>query len=241
MAPTWAGPVEAMAALAVDYFPDLSATDGSCPEIQIENQVEASGTAENTVVRDLSDDGDDPSPGATNDVGGADDATMVTMPALDCSGLDVSKTTTTPVVPGPNGGEALAVDYDITVENVADVDLTVSPTDDLAAVFGAGATVTSVAVAATGPCAGSENPSFGIGDSKLLATPVVLQADPGDHCRRTPPPEPEPEPELPDTGSSVQTLLITGTGLLLTGLAIAWRLRRRGRIAQRIGANGILM
>ncbi len=167
--------------MTVDYFLDPSHS-GECPALSIENSVVATGIAAGAVVSDESDEGTDPSPSSFNGDGGPDDPTTVSFPAIDCSGLNIVKDTTTPQVAFDSPTGSVDLEYTVTVTNPSQVDRTTLPTDDLAAAFGATAGISNVDVTADGPCAGLENPSFGLGDPDLLTEAVILEASPAEGC-----------------------------------------------------------
>ncbi len=167
--------------MVVDYFVDLSDSDGECPSLQLDNQVEATGTAAGLTVSDLSDSGTDAGPAGFNSTGGPDDATTVNFPTINCDSLTITKSTTTPAVELTSPTGTVDVRYTIDVTNSSDVDLTTLPTDDLSTAF-AGATISNINLTASGACTGLENPDFGPDTPELLTRAVILKADPAETC-----------------------------------------------------------
>ncbi len=117
------------------------------------------GTAE-----DDSQDGTDNDPDADGDPTNNSDPTSVSFIAMP----EITATKTVSTAPVNNGDGTWTLAYDMTVSNTGDIDLTaVSADDDLAAVFGTGATIVVDAVTVTAP--GTANTGYdGVSDTELL-------------------------------------------------------------------------
>ncbi len=143
---------------------DVVVTPGSNPGPYDNTATVTADGALGGSVDDDSQDGTDVDPDADGDPTNNDVPTSVSFVEMP----EITATKTVTAGPVDNGDGTWTVTYDMTIANTGDVDLTaVSATDDLAAVFGSGATITVDSVSATAP--GTANPAFdGVGDVELL-------------------------------------------------------------------------